>query len=141
MPEFDFSHRIVNNRDELIDLMNAVEAYGRDHRFSPELTYAAELAVEELILNTISYGCGDGKPHHIELRMAVEDDCLHMEIEDDAAPFNPLQAPEPTGLHGPAPEHEGGLGIFLVRECMDEIEYQEKKGGNLLILKKTNASN
>ena len=84
---------------------------------------------------------GDGAPHWIELRMGVHDGALHMEVEDDASPFNPLQVAEPESKHGKAHEREGGLGIYLVRECMDEIAYREKKGGNLLLLKKTIASN
>lgn len=141
MANFDLVRRIHNDRDELVQLMTTVEEFGARHQLTAEVTYAAELAVEELVMNTISYGCEDGGPHAIELRMGVYEGALHMEIEDDATPFNPLSAPDPQALQGAPPEKEGGLGIFLVRECMDEVTYHEKNGGNLLILKKSIASN
>jgi len=135
-----FEQRIANSRHELCRLMEAVDAFGKQH-LTGEAAIAAELAVEELIYNTILYGCVDAKPHHIHLTIDVTDGQLIMRIEDDAVPFNPLLAPDPPGLCGKPTEKEGGLGIFLVKELMDQIEYVEKSGGNLLILRKTVANN
>jgi serine/threonine-protein kinase RsbW len=134
-------HRIRNHRDDLCQLMETVAQFAADHLLEERAAYAAQLAIEELIYNTILYGCEDGGAHTIELRLRLSDGEMVMEIEDDARPFNPLLSPDPAALHGTPPEKEGGLGIFLVKQVMDDVAYQEKKGGNLLILRKRLASN
>lgn len=58
------------------------------------------------------------------------------EVEDDGRPFNPLEAPEPD-LAAPVEERKvGGLGIHLIRNMMDHLEYRRLQGTNLLVMKK-----
>jgi len=103
-----------------------------------DAAYAATLAVEEMVNNTIHYGCKDGHEARIQVELKVEGDELHLRLEDDAAPFNPLtEAPEPEGLHGGTHTKAGGLGIYLVLSMMDHASYEPKNGGNLLLLRKS----
>ncbi len=55
---------------------------------------------------------------------------------DNGKPFNPL---EQTHIDTTAPVEKrgiGGLGIFLVKETMDMVEYEYKEGQNILTIKK-----
>lgn len=140
-------YRLKNDFQELSHLMDAVEQFGRVHRFDSQTLYALKLVVEEIITNTILYGSENSRATEIEVRMSVEDGEVAIEIADDARPFNPLRVPEPEmamaggGSEAESAENPASLGIFLVREVMDELEYRPREHGNLLILRKRIASN
>lgn len=126
--------------------MDAVEQYSLIQRLDSRTTYALKLAVEELITNTILYGYEGDRAHEIEVHVDVEDDVLTLEITDDARPFNPLHVPAPEmALAGAGrsesrepetPESPASIGIFLVKEVMDDMEYRPVAHGNRLILHK-----
>jgi anti-sigma regulatory factor (Ser/Thr protein kinase) len=93
------------------------------------------LVLEEIITNVISYGYDDGLEHQISVRLSLKDPNMKVEVEDDGRSFNPLEAPPPD-MGKPLTEMQvGGLGIHLVREMMDELEYRRENHKNLLLLK------
>ncbi|MBP9866448.1 MAG: ATP-binding protein [Candidatus Omnitrophica bacterium] len=103
-------------------------AAGFDEKKSGEVV----LAVDERLTNIIRHGycCGPGR---IEVDVCYGEGCLKISVKDYGTKFNPL--------HQPAPklplETPGGLGIFLTRELMDEVVYDESfTSGNLLHLTK-----
>jgi serine/threonine-protein kinase RsbW len=61
---------------------------------------------------------------------------IEIRIEDHAAPFDPRSLPEPD-INADIDEREiGGLGIFLTRQVMDDIQYRYENDKNILILTK-----
>lgn len=133
-------YRLKNDFQELSRLMDAVEQYSLIQRLDSRTTYALKLAVEEIITNTILYGCESDRAHEIEVRVSVEDDELILEITDDARPFNPLRVASPAmamaGGGTESMETPASLGLFLVREVMDDLEYRPQTHGNMLVMRK-----
>jgi len=61
---------------------------------------------------------------------------LVIKVEDDGRPFNPLLSPPPD-LHRPLEQRRvGGLGLHLVRELTNCIEYDRVDGKNRLVIRK-----
>ena len=59
---------------------------------------------------------------------------LSLRFEDDGKPYDPTTAAEPD-ITASAEEREiGGLGIFVVRNMMDSMDYRYKDGHNVLTL-------
>ena len=51
-------------------------------------------------------------------------------------PYNPLEKEDPD-ISLPAEQRKiGGLGIYMVKMIMDEMQYQNQDGQNILTLKK-----
>jgi anti-sigma regulatory factor (Ser/Thr protein kinase) len=127
----------LNNRlSELDRLSRIVATFGESHRLSDKVLHAVNLALDEIVTNIISYGYDDQADHQIVLRLSLQAEELTAEVEDDGRPFNPLEAPEPD-LNQPLEERAvGGLGIHLIRNMMDRMEYRRQDGKNLLVLKK-----
>ena len=70
----------------------------------------------------------------VEARLELKDGALRITLLDDGIPFDPLSAEQPD-VHAPLDERDvGGLGIFLVRELMDEVVYQRQGDRNRLTL-------
>ena len=57
-------------------------------------------------------------------------------IEDNGIKFNPLEQKEPDACLSIDKMEVGGLGIFLVKNNIDTIEYKYKDNKNILILTK-----
>jgi len=129
---------LKNDLNEIQLLAEAIELFGEENNLSLKDIFAVNLALDELLTNTISYGYNDAKEHQIIIKYSMEDGKnLVIEIRDDALPFDPLQREDPDITQNIEERSVGGLGIFLVRQMMDEIKYRREDGYNILLLKKT----
>ncbi len=124
-----------NDLAELQRLNQLVSDFAESHGLPSELVFRVTLVLEEIITNVISYGYEDEMEHEISVRLSWEDPDMKIEVEDDGRPFNPLEAPPPDMLKPLAERPVGGLGIHLVREMMDKLEYRRENDKNLLVLK------
>ncbi len=129
--------RLSNHLPDLDRLAEAVEAFGESHGFPRKMIYQVRLVLDELLTNVISYGFSDDKQHEIEVEMRLAGSKLLFRIEDDAAPFDPLQANSPDLTSSVEDRAIGGLGIHLVRKLMDLVRYERREGKNRLFLEKT----
>jgi serine/threonine-protein kinase RsbW len=94
------------------------------------------LAVDEAATNVIIHGYrGQQGTIEIEVKREAADIVVH--VRDKAPPFDPTDVPSPD-LTRPLEERPpGGLGIYLIRQYMDEVIYRlMPQGGNELTLKK-----
>jgi serine/threonine-protein kinase RsbW len=134
--ESRLSLMLSNHLSELKKMSEAVSAWCRGNNISSAAEFHVNLALDEIISNVIRYGWKDSCEHQFSVRLSLLNDEVTVEVEDDATPFNPLEAPVPD-LNQPLDERPvGGLGIHLVRQVMDGLEYQRIEGKNLLVMKK-----
>ena len=101
-----------------------------------EILYDIQLAVDEACTNIITHGYQDLNPGSIILDLEIEPDKLTVVLTDFGHSFEPSSVPLPN-IHAPLEERElGGLGLFLIRQTMDDMEYQVTEDGNKMILTK-----
>jgi anti-sigma regulatory factor (Ser/Thr protein kinase) len=93
------------------------------------------LALEEHLANIIAHGGNSGPAGTITVRFTLEPAALRVEIEDDAGPFNPLDAPAVNTSLPLDQKPLGGLGILLIRKSVDELEYRRAGNRNVLVMK------
>ena len=94
-------------------------------------------AVDEIFGNICFYAYSPG-PGPVTVRMDSEKETqtFVLSFRDAGTPYNPLEANRPD-IELPGEDRPiGGLGIFLVREMMDYVDYEYKDGQNILTLKK-----
>lgn len=96
-----------------------------------------EIAVEEIYSNICYYAYGDNIGT-VEIGIEISE-CSHMLtiiFVDSGKPYNPLQGDDPD-ITIPIKEREmGGMGVFMVKQIMDEVLYENRDGQNILTLKK-----
>lgn len=130
-------YRLKNDLEQIELLAQAVELFGETHKLPAKTVFQTNLALDELLTNTICYGYPKGGEHEIMVRLTLESEkFLFIEICDDADAFNPLEIAAPDVNQDIDDRPIGGLGIFLVRRIMDEITYMRKDNHNILILRK-----
>jgi len=125
-----------NNLAEIERLGQVVAEFVESHQLPAGLTFAVNVALEEILTNIISYGYTDNKEQDILIRLSCTEGEVIAEVEDNGRPFNPLEVAEPDTSKPLEDRSVGGLGIHLARKLMDELAYRRQEGKNLLVLKK-----
>lgn len=108
----------------------------REAGFSETHGKKLEVALEEALVNIIHYAY-QHKKGKIDLQCFCYLDRVEFKIKDQGFPFNPLLLnPDFEGLSNTPLEErqEGGLGIFLIRQYMDDIRYERNESYNILTL-------
>lgn len=130
------SFKLKSNLSELDSLCQNLEKFGQSLGLSKKCIFEANLALDELFTNIISYGFDDKNEHMIKITISLQNDELVFQIEDDGIPFNPTKVETPD-LECTIEECKiGGLGIHLAKNLMDEVCYQRCNRKNILTLKK-----
>ena len=98
---------------------------------------AIDVAIEELFVNVADYAYG-GKTGEITVRISILEEPLAAEITliDGGKQYDPLAKPDPDVTLAAKDRKKGGLGIFMVKNSMDDMRYEYKDGKNILIIKK-----
>lgn len=128
--------RLRNDFGDLSAVAEATTNFLEENAAGPEVVFAANLAIEELVTNVIKYGYDDEASHEITVHLVKDAELLEIRICDDGHEFNPFDQPEPdTTL--PAEERDiGGLGIHFVRNMLDSCAYVRQDGRNIVTITK-----
>jgi anti-sigma regulatory factor (Ser/Thr protein kinase) len=103
--------------------------------FAEDQVKQVELVTEEAVVNIINYAYPD-QDGMIQFSCIIERGTLTIEIIDSGRPFNPLEyVSQDVGIDINS-RQVGGLGIILIKQYMDEVQYRYKNKQNILILKK-----
>lgn len=133
--------QISNKIPEIEKVCNSITTFSRQHSIDEKIITNLYLAIDELLTNIIRYGYRDEKEHTINIRYSIENELLTLQIEDDSYPFNPNDAPLPDLTADLQNRKIGGLGIYLVKNMMDDVKYITQNGKNILTLTKRCAIN
>ena len=90
------------------------------------------IAVDELLSNV----CKFSEATNIKVSINMSENKLSMSFADNGKPFDPDSAPEPD-IEASAEERKiGGLGLFMVKNMMDDFKYEYKDGNNISTITK-----
>jgi len=108
------------------------EKIGLDKSLSKQL----RLAIEEAVVNVMSYAYPPETLGDIKIKAMYNRRFIKFIIIDSGRPFDPTEAVKADTTLSAEDRPIGGLGIFLVRELMDSINYERVDGDNILTLRK-----
>jgi len=126
----------IPSRLELLNLVDQVASVLSAHlRFGEEERAAISLAVVEAGTNAIQHGHGHDGVTPVDLRFELLPDRLRVTVHDSGPGFRPpAESPDMT-----SPEHlldQRGRGIFIMRACMDRVDFDFSGGGTTVRLEK-----
>ena len=112
-----------------LDELPSMLAWIREQLFGfPDRTLLKiELACEEAIVNIIRHA----KTESLEIEVqVVPKSHAAITFADKGPPFNPLEPSAPDLTLSLEEREPGGLGLFLIRQNMDELSYARKENRN-----------
>jgi len=135
MPAEAFSIRIRSDINEIPHISTELETVMLASGFAGDDILDTQLAVEEAITNVIVHGYRDARGEIAVSCRAAKGE-ITVRLEDHAPAFDPLSLPEPDLTSDVEDRQIGGLGIFLIRQVMNDIRYSFEDGKNILVLTK-----
>jgi serine/threonine-protein kinase RsbW len=118
------------------EVTGAFDAFSAAHRIALPVAQAVQVALDELLSNTVRSAFPPGQNGRIDVRFDIAEGALDVLIVDDGVPFDPLARADPDTGASLEARPVGGLGIYLVRQLMDSVDYERRGGENRLRLRK-----
>ena len=133
------SVKIENDLKQITNAIEWFEAFALENKIPFAIIQKINIALDEILNNTISYGYKDETVHEIGIDIELRNERLIIIISDDAIPFNPFRDDPPDTTKLSIEDRSiGGLGIHIVKNLMDEYEYKRNVNNNIITLIKHN---
>ncbi len=121
------------NEDNMNDVVAFVEGVLEKAEVPPKIMMKIDIVIDEIYSNIKLYsGATEAR-----VECTVRDNNITLIFSDNGVPYNPLEAEEPDVTLDAEKRKIGGLGIFMVKKTMDEVDYEYELSFNRLILKKS----
>ena len=125
-----------NDVQEVPVMTEFVEKTAEQAHLDPSTTMTLTLAIEEAVANIMKYAYPEGEVGSIEINATINEGSLSFTIKDSGAPFDPTQVKKADITLSAEDREIGGLGIHLIRNIMDTVEYHHTSNQNILTLTK-----
>lgn len=120
-------HAIEDAVDYVLDRCESCRAHASDLRLN------LRVGLTEAISNAMLYGNGRDPGKRVRLEVELGPDSLVARVTDEGNGFDPEAVPDPTTPENL--EKVGGRGLFLMRQLMDEVRYNEQGNSVTLVLR------
>ena len=127
---------LTNNIDDVPKLAEFVEIVCEAVGFDMSTSMSLNLAMEEAVVNVMNYAYPTGTIGNVNITAEANDEQLKFVISDNGKPFDPTTKSEVDTTMSVEDRPIGGLGIHLIRQIMDSINYERTGGMNVLTLRK-----
>ena len=123
-----------NNIADIALLTEYVEKLSEDFQLPLDAGFKLNLALEEAVSNVMKYAYPEGEEHEITLTVNVDASKMTFELSDTGEPFDPTAVDDADVTLSAEERSIGGLGIFLVKNIMQSVEYHREDDRNILIM-------
>lgn len=127
---------IKNEEQELTKVTDFIEAVAEEAGVDMRTMMKLQLVMEEMVANVIFYAYPKGTSADITLTAEIDGQELTFVLSDSGKPFDPTAKEDADTESNPMDREQGGMGILIVKNIMNEVSYQRFGETNQLTLKK-----
>ena len=127
---------LTNDIEEVPKLAEFVDHVCEVMGFDTATSMQMNLAIEEAVVNVMNYAYPEGTTGTVNIEVQANDVRLKFVISDNGKRFDPTTVASVDTTQSAEERSIGGLGIFLVRQLMDSVNYERIGGFNVLTLRK-----
>ena len=127
---------LINKVSEITKLNAFVKSATATLNLEIGLANKIKLAVEEAVTNIIDYAYQNGTEGIISVTIEADESRIRFILTDSGAEFDPTGVSKADTTLTVEERPIGGLGVFLVRNLMDSINYERVDGKNVLRMEK-----
>lgn len=111
-----------------------LENLSNELKLSSELVFNINLAIEEAMVNVFRYAYPDNAKKEVSMQIKLHENQLYFILTDSGVEFDPTKEGD-VDITLPAEERNiGGLGIFLIKNIMNNVSYQRIDDRNILTM-------
>jgi serine/threonine-protein kinase RsbW len=126
-----------NEEQELMRVAEFMESVCDELQLDMHVAMKLQVAMEEMVTNVIFYAYPEGTNADISLTAESDDKELTFILSDTGKPFDPTAKEDADTETNPMDREQGGMGILIVKNIMNEVTYQRLGDVNQLTMKKT----
>ena len=127
---------LINKVSEITKLNAFVKSATASLNMETGLANQIKLAVEEAVTNIIDYAYPNDTEDNISVTIEADESRIRFILSDSGAEFDPTGVSKADTTLTVDERPIGGLGVFLVRNLMDSINYERIDGKNILRMEK-----
>jgi anti-sigma regulatory factor (Ser/Thr protein kinase) len=122
--------------DSLAKVFEFIDQFSAQEKVDDDARRAFDLAVDELFTNTVKYH--PSNPNDVSIELKIENQTMFLILTDfDVDSFDLTKKADPE-LTGSLEERTpGGLGIYLTKKVVDDVQYQYHNRTSRITLKKS----
>jgi serine/threonine-protein kinase RsbW len=135
-PQHCLDLAIRNDLAELATVTDAVDRLGEQEAIPSRALIQLQVALDETLSNIIKYAWSEGGSHELRIRIAAQPGEIEVVIVDDGKPFDPRDKPPPASPSAGREPRTGGVGIHMLGQLVDRIDYERVDGCNRVTLVK-----
>ena len=132
----DETIKLSNDVHQVPELNNFVKSVSERLNLESSLSSQLMLAVEEAVVNVMSYAYPIGTQGDVTITAKGTDNGIKFIIIDEGKAFDPTMKSEADTTLSAEERPIGGLGILLVQSLMDSVNYERIDGKNVLTIMK-----
>lgn len=125
-----------NEEQELNRVTEFMENVCEEMQLDMHVSMKLQVAIEEMVTNVIFYAYPKGTSANITLTAESEGNELTFVLSDTGKPFDPTAKEDADIESNPMDREQGGMGILIVKNIMNEVSYQRLGDTNQLTMKK-----
>lgn len=107
----------------LKDVRSFVVRHGRQAKISEDVIHAMRIAVDEACANIIEHAYEGRSDEVVNIIVTIKPDCFVVSLRDQGIPFNRMAYRKPDIVKLTQLRASGGLGVQMIRNLMDQVEY------------------
>ena len=127
---------LPNDIETIPQLTEFIDLVAEEVGLDMSLTMSLNLAMEEAVVNVMDYAYPDGQKGNVDIEVTADQEWMTFVITDTGIAFDPTTKEDADTTLSAEERPIGGLGIFLVRQLMDDINYKREGNKNVLTLRK-----
>jgi len=128
---------IQSDYEDVVKVNLAVRDFLQKNGIEEHVQNAFDICLTEALNNVIKHAYKEEKNKNIDVLLRKDTETVEVEIIDEGEPRKNLEIPDlnfdPQDINN-LPEN--GMGLFIMKQLMDELNYQRREGKNFFILKK-----
>ena len=128
--------KFKNEEQELTRVTEFMENVCDELQLDMHVAMKLQVAMEEMVTNVIFYAYPEGTSADIFLTAESDGKELAFVLSDTGKPFDPTAKEDADIDTNPMDREQGGMGILIVKNIMNEVSYQRLGDMNQLTMKK-----
>ena len=121
--------------ESLTDVLAFTEQILEKNQCSMKIQTAICVAIEEVFVNVAHYAYGEAEGDvKFDITFDKDTRTATFRMADKGVPFDPLKKPDPDITLSADDREIGGLGIFITKKTMDQVNYAYENGENILTM-------
>ena len=129
--------KLQASNDTLYIVLDTIEAILNENGCPDSVKTEILIAAEEIYVNIAQYAYGgEAGEAVVQIEISQDPKVCRLVFKDKGIPYDPLEKKDPDTSLSAEEREIGGLGIYMVKQSMDKVEYRYEDGSNILLLEK-----